>query len=252
MEDHSEKKKLIDDKLQDTYLDETRVPDELNAIGVEKNNKIKGNKIEESIILHYNFQILLFLLSLSVYILLPIAIVYFTINSLFYNFYLQKIWWLSIPCICLYLFVIFYSYFTRHKLIQKDCIQVYFLSFLYACSIAMLFVLGSLVHIQVCFTLSILLISCLTVLLILHCIDYLNDKNWIKLSIIYSIIFIIMITYLFIYTKNFVEFFIIIIASVLFFAYLTTSLKYLFIDFSKYESDLENLSTSVDYCYFGY
>jgi hypothetical protein len=82
-------------------------------------------------------------------------------------------------------------------------------------------------------TLTILILVSLFITILFNSFQILNDKNWIKLSVIYTCSFICLILYFSFAKKRFVEFFILLMVAILFFAYVVSQVKRLLSEYVK-------------------
>jgi hypothetical protein len=159
-----------------------------------------------------------------------------------------KIWWIILIGLALNIGIAVWVYYNRQRL-YNNYLLTSILFIFYFSSVMGIDLVVSLYSPELTLTFFSNIGFGLLACLILNNFSYFDFRGWVKLSIIYIIVFINLIVYMIIVQKYIVEFFILCIISILFFSYAVLELKHLLYQYSKEGRYHQNLSHINFYLY---
>lgn len=205
-------------------------------IGSSRANINNGNseeyKIDKKLLKSFLNKYLVFSLIING-VGLGINIVFVNLNEKNLVSVFDKTWWLLIPAAIIISFCVIFSFFNRKRILSPYSNWSIYLISLHFFAYFILTMVLSFKFNKVLLSFYILLQVGLSMILLFNFISIFYDNDVLKLIIIYSYSFVHFIVYIILAKKYYVEFFILIVFSFLYFAYVNKELKKLLIDFVK-------------------
>lgn len=147
--------------------------------------------------------------------------------------YFYETWWLLIPSSIIILSISIFAYCYRNSYDLHCTSKIKILFVFYLISILIIITVISFKLVKICLCLTVFITISFLILFIMNSFEIFNNKNWVKLSVLFIYFFVFMIVYLFVINNYFVEFFVVIILSALFFTYFINEVKRNFIYYVK-------------------
>jgi hypothetical protein len=157
---------------------------------------------------------------------IPGMLIIFTRNEETQVNFFHKIWWLIIIGIIFHYTISIIVYIKKDWIYSSSILTTIFF-ILYVSSITLINSVVAFYSPEVTLAYSSILAFGLIIILILNYITILDNKGWIKLSFVYAMVFTYLLIYMALVKRNIVEFFVLCVALVVFFAYVELQFKYL-------------------------
>lgn len=223
-------------KLNDEYNTDTK--ENITAAG----QSYKENKEEnKELIQNYMSKYLAFIMGISILCLIIQILMKYNITPENLELFFKKAFWVGIPCAVVFLFIVIYAYVYKHELIKSQSNFGIILFPFFLLTYFSLIIVLSLKLLKVVLAFYIMISVVLCMFFIFNLIPRFYNRNLTKLAIVYSYCFLHLVGYIIFVQKHLVEFFILLVFSFLFFAYLNSELRKLFDEYiNENESNVAN------------
>jgi hypothetical protein len=189
-------------------------------------------KLSNEEVKNYIMKCLLIFLTISLLSYIPALIILFTRNEEIQRGIFYKYWWILVLFIIMHFALVTTVRCYKDKVLTNSVILYASFSFYFITLIGIDSIL-SLYSPELTLTFLSIMGFGIICLLFLNLFTIFDNKAWIKLAIIYTIIVVDLLIYMTLVQKDIVEFFILCIIAIIFFAYMTLQMKHLLFDYIK-------------------
>ena len=198
---------------------------------------INNKRLDNTEIRNFLFKCYMILFSIIILTYIPGIIVLNNKILILNNELFKKYWWSSIIFAFIYFSITAFIYVNINKLTDKNSKKIFFFFPLLVIILLCIYTCFSFYSVELMLTFSGMISLCLLLSLFFNLFSIFDNKNWIKLTTLFSIVFVYLIVYMITVKINMVEFFILCVFSISFFSYITIQMKHLIYSFAKNDSN---------------
>lgn len=173
---------------------------------------------------------------------LPESIVVFTNRRYDYRTIFYTIKYALLGLVLLFISIATIAIIIRDFLIKKGSVLVYFLTILQFINYLLIICFLSFYDVNIAIAFSSVITIGIVITYFLNLYKLTASKNWIKMTIIFLVMFIILVVYIVCVNSHYVEFFILLVFLIQFFTYINVEQHYLLYEYvNKYNYNANNL-----------
>jgi hypothetical protein len=211
----------------------------------------EDGKVAKEDISHYLTRCILIMFLVNSLTYIPGLVLMFNKHSYDYYTFFKGHWWILLIITLVFIAMNIFIFIKSEQLQLRSTNLSYIIFPIYVLFIIAIYTFLSFYSIELTLTFTGMLSAGLFLCYFFNNFSILDDKVWLKLTLIYSIVFIYMVLYTALVQNYFVEFFMLCVYALVLFGYINSQLKHILIRYSKdnkynrYDFNLRFYMTSI-------